>query len=438
MFRYELKRTVHSRMFIVVMLLTLAYFVYITVNYFTVHNSSICEARSSASEANAFLAEITASQIGDESLLATLKRDREQTDNEMVRLAELHADDPRNEDGSRSLSPEEIEVRARLMMLLNCVDLIDYQFVQYPELVKTTIEKAVRLTAVSPQNSYVYRENILAIEKYNIVKEFSLLDSSPARLWHEMYTSLYDYFYILLVFAFLFIAADSFCFENTHSTEGIVFTSKHGRRDLFRSKFLSLISIAFAFMLLLTVFDLISAFYIMGGQLMLEPLQVLNTYQSGTTQMNILSFIIVNNIMRFLLIVFTISLAGAVSQISRNVFISAIIDIIIMSVLFAAYIYSSNYISYDDINSPSGVFIAERFTLFERLRIFLPTCLIKPVSYFDKFDYINVANYPFSRMTTCLTVTGVASIVFILFAYFRFGSVLKFTPHRSKAVARKH
>ncbi len=436
MFLYELRRILRSRVFIIVMLLSLAYFAYMTVNFYRYAGANIKDTRQTSAEINAFLDGVTTGQQGGESLLKTLRRELQETADEFAVEAALHENDPRNPDGSRDLSPKEMELHSRQYMLLKSIDLISYQFVEYPELVKNTITKAVKLCNDPSQSDYVRRVNELAVEKYNTVKEFSLLDATPVERWYETYIDLYEYVFIVLVFAFLFVAADTFCFENSHDMEGMVFTSKYGRRRLFSGKLSALISIAFVTMLLFTVYEVCAAYYCMGGKLLLEPLQVLKAYQSSTANFSILTFIILNDILRFVLIVFTVALAGAVSQISRKVFISIIIDSIIMFLMTAAYLYASGYMMQSEIGSAETVFSAERFSLFEKLRSFLPTCLVKPFAYFEKFDYINVADYPFARLTTCLTVTIGLSVIFVLFALFRFGYVLKFIPHRTKGVAK--
>ena len=66
MLLYELKRIVRSRIFIILMLLSLAYFAYITVNYFRYNNDSVRIYKEQAEETNAFLGEITVEQKAGE------------------------------------------------------------------------------------------------------------------------------------------------------------------------------------------------------------------------------------------------------------------------------------------------------------------------------------------------------------------------------------
>ena len=169
----------------------------------------------------------------------------------------------------------------------------------------------------------------------------------------------------------------------------------------------------------------------MGDALMFEPLQTLPRFQNSTANISFFGLLLISDLLRTLALVFVVSIAAAVSQLSRKVFISLIIDCLVMFSMFAVYMYSSGYM----VNEPDkfeSTFDADRFALFERLRAFLPTSFIRPYVYFEKLDYINVANYPFLRLTTCVIVTAAATVLLLLFAYFRFGNVLKFLP-RAKA-----
>lgn len=439
MLRFELKRIVKSRVFIILILLSLVYFAYLTVNYFRYNNDSIKYYKESAEETNAFLSEITADQNVVEDLLDSLLRMRTELDNEYNALREqelgeyvLNGYDENGEPiYSYMLTEEEKALHIRLFAVNDAIEIMDYQLREYPKLIGTTLKKAIILVNDSTQDSYTVKLNQKAIDKYNIVKEFSLIDGYTAGMWHEMYAVRYEYFYIFLVFVFLILSADVFCYERTRSLEGMVYTSKNGRGNLFSAKLFSLLSIAFVMMLVFTIVDVSIAYYIMGGQLMNEPLQVIKVYKSSTANITVLEFILCCSALRFSVLVLAIGLAAAVSQISRNVFVSIVADCLAMFSVFALYVYASGYEKFD-AETGASLFDSSRFALFEKLRGFLPSCLTSPMVYFEKFDYINIANYPFTRMTTCLTITIATAIVFILLAYIRYGNVLKFIPRRAK------
>ena len=242
----------------------------------------------------------------------------------------------------------------------------------------------------------------------------------------------YEYFYIFLAFVFVILAADVFCYERTRTLEGMVFTSEKGRKNLFTAKLCSLVCISFVTMLIFTVADVCVAYFIMGGRLLHEPIQILEVFQTSTANIDLLTFIICCNVLRFAVLVLAICLAAAVSQISRNVFVSIIIDLAVMFGMFAAFVYSMGYNTSPSDSPGEIVFDSSKFALYEKLRGFLPACLTNPMVYFEKFDYINVANYPFTRMTTCVIVTVTASVLLALFSFVRFGNVLKFIPRKAK------
>lgn len=455
MFRYELKRILKGKVFIVVMFITVLYFIYLNVVYYkTMYSDDYKALLASEQETNSYLAQLKADCSADESMLMTLRKRRAELRDEEHRLFDELVEcgamiEQENADGSISyyeadpMPPKYQEKFDRYKeaifeydLLTDATSVMEYQLDTFPSLMEDTLKKAMKLANDPTQDEYTIRLNCKAIDKYNIKRTLSFIVSAPAHRWHENYTLMYEYFYIFLPFVFLFIAADAFCSENTYLIEGMVYTSKYGRRRLFGQKLVALITIACAIMLFFTITDVIVAYNLIGKQLLLEPIQIMSEYQNSTAGFSILSMILATSALRLLLIVFTIALAGAISQISRKVFVSVMIDCIIMFAVFALYVYSSGYMVSGGINTAESIFDSQRFELYERLRSFLPTCLVNPFAYLEKFDYINVANYPITRLTTCLTVTIALTLVFTVFAYFRFGNVLKFIPYKTKDIAK--
>lgn len=437
MFRFELKRIVCNRIFIILMTLAFVYFAYLTVSYFRYNNESIKYYKQNAIETNKFCAELMEGYREDTSLMKWMQNMLSEKEAKMTSATEkFYAENEQyamEHNGEYPPFDDELsEITNDYFRTLAVYNMFDYQLSEYPDTVKITLQKAVTLSSDKSQNIYVIRENQKAIEKYNLKKNFSLIDSKPAEVWHEMYTTYYDYFYIFLAFAFIILAADVFCFENSHSMEGMVFTSKHGRRKLFVSKTLSLFSIAFITMLIFTITDVCMAYYIMGNKLILEPIQTLKVYQMSTANINFLELIIYGSLFRYALLVLVICIASGMSQISRKIFVSAILDVIVLFGMFALLVYASSYVISDPSSSGMEVFDSDKFLLFEKFRGFLPACLTRPYLYFEKFDYINIADYPFLRLTACVIVTVTASVLLALFAFVRFGNVLKFLPHKAK------
>lgn len=440
MLRYELKRILTSKVFIILAALSLAYFAYLTANAFRYNINIIRDIKERAEASNAFIAEITADATDTDMLYAELLKQNEENRKAIAEQEYIHKDDY-DENGSRPWSEEERILYERQNMLWAAIENLDYQFTAYPKFVNSTLLKAFMIVHDENQDVYTVRLNQKIIDCYNPQKHFTLADSAPAAKWKAVYSGYYEYFYVFLAFAFVILAADVFCIEKTRSLEGMVFTSKKGRSSLFAAKLGSLIILAFTAMLIFTAADICIAYYIMGKDLLFQPIQVLEAYQISTANINFITLIILCNALRFSVLVLAIGLAAGVSQISRKVFVSLCIDLAAMFGMFAVFIYSSMFevteiINMDTLESQT-TYYSDRFALHEKLRGFLPSCLTDPMAYFEKFDYINVADYPLTRITTCLTVTTVITILFILFAYFRYGNVLKFLPHKAKAKEAK-
>ena len=433
MYTSELKRILRSKVFIISMLLLAAYFVYITGVYIIRAGSDIEHEHEKAKTFNSVCDELMANYPGDVPLNAWLQQvltEKEVIMNEAVDKfdAQFDDDEPHEFDEATANAVNDY------FLTLSVCNTLNYTLYDYQAAMRKNVEKAIKMVNDPTQSAYTVRLNTKAAEKYNSIKNFSLIDSSPASAWYGRFTmERYTYFYIMLFMVFIIIAADTFCSENTYSMESMVFTSKYGRKRLFVSKVSALVSICVFTMLILTFIDVMIAWYIMGDTLMFEPLQTLPRFQNSTANISFFGLLLISDLLRTLALVFVVSIAAAVSQLSRKVFISLIIDCLVMFSMFAVYMYSSGYM----VNEPDkfeSTFDADRFALFERLRAFLPTSFIRPYVYFEKLDYINVANYPFLRLTTCVIVTAAATVLLLLFAYFRFGNVLKFLP---KAKAHK-
>lgn len=447
MFRCEFKRILQSKIFIILLVLTLMYFVYLTVIWF--NRSEINRIKKTSEETNSFIAESISQLDGQNNIQLHdgLEQELKELDAWIFTYINEHEDElhtyAEEHDGLwPPMPPEYLEKQARWDIVYSSFHAMDYQYYEYPQLVQATLIKAFTAISSSQTSKYTVRLNQKAVDTYNIVKDFSLLDTSPLEYWMSKYTMAYDIFYIVLAIAFLFLATDVFCYENTKRLEGIVFTTKYGRKKLFSSKLISLLAIAFSVMLIFTVVDICLAYYCMGSQLINEPIQALSDYKSCVFNITILEFILCCNMLRYLVLVLVICVSAAISQLSRKVYISTVINIILMFCMFALFIHASRFEVTDLSNFESEDFSAittyygDRFVLFEKLRSLLPSCLTRPYLYFEKFDYINVANYPITRLTTCLTVTIALTLVFTVFAYFRFGNVLKFIPYKTKDIAK--
>ena len=437
MIHNEIKRILRSRVFIILTLLTAAYFIYLTVGAYRINHDSIKSSQKQANAVNEYLAQVTkdTNATDQSTLFESLRQKYSDAMTELNTYIEQNQENwTYDENGFHHPDVQETALTERYNMAQSAYLTVKYKFDEYVKITENTVINALSLIADTSQDSYTVRLNKKAVDKYNRQKDFALIDSSPASVWHEMYIMSYMYFYIVLAFAFVILAADVFCAENTHSLEAIVYTAKYGRQRLFCAKLCSLLFLAAVFMLVFTAADVISAYYIMGGKLLLQPMQSLEFYQSSAANISFLSLIIISGLARLLMLVFVISIAAAVSQISRKVFISLVADCLILFVMFAFYVYSYEYMLSGE-GTLAETLDSRRFNMFEKLRVFLPTCLTQPYVYFEKFDYINVANFPFLRLTTCVIVTAAATILLLLFAYFRFGNVFRILP---RSIGRKN
>lgn len=418
MLRQELKRILQSRVFIILAALTAIYFAYLTASYFFSNQQTIAQYQKDAEVTNAFLSEVSDQSADRANFYNTLKEVYLEAENELGRLS---AQDT-GEGGQMSDEMQAAYDRWRIAM--HALDCVGYQFDEYPSFAEKTIKKAYLLSNDESQDEYTIRLNKKAVEEYNVARSFSLIDTKPAGIWHEMYSARYRYFYIFLVFVFVIMSADIFCYEHTHRLCGMVYTSKNGRKCLLFAKLCSLWLIAVVTIAVITIADISVCLSIVGRELIFEPVQVLPIFRRSTADLNFLTLIIYSGVIRLLLLLLVICLVAAISTVSRNALISLSINAVLMFTAFALYSYS---IGYEKINSISGeiVLYEKRFELYEKLRGFLPVCFVNPISYVEKFDYMNICGYPISRLAVCITVTILISAVLVLTAFSRFGKASK-------------
>lgn len=415
MFKYELKRLLKSRLFLILILITVAYRGFITVNFFKNYNESIVYDKETAVQINAFLKDAESKQSDRESLRMAVK-------NAYLEVQEKAATDSdiRNTPGSygKNLLEDWTIVEA-------ANERAEYILKTYPEQMRKNVSQAALTVNDISQDAYTVRKNQKIIDKYNVKKDFSLIDTSAADNWLVL-TKSFDYFYVFLTFALFFLASEAFCSERTRSLEGLVFTSKKGRAKLFSSRFISLTVIAVFLTVIFTAADTVSALYIMGYRLVVEPIQILPDFIGCMANINILTFIILCNLLRFALLLLAISLAAVISPLLRNIFAVSLSGGLMLFTAFALNIYAKNYIVFDASNPFTGKIDMARYKLYERIRIFLPTCFSSPAAYFEKFDYFRLADFPVSRIAFCLSVTVGLFAVFTLFGFLRFGRPYRF------------
>ncbi len=432
MYGAELKRILKSKVFIIIALLSVALFVYVNVMYFRYYSPYIKGYKKTANEMNECIQNYADQAQSDdvEEIYNLIMEDRNKIHEESLQYSAEHPDCGEDE--------VYLDMISRYYFLGSCLDTINYQYKRYPQLVYTTLEKAYAVLEDPQSSAYNIRLSNKAIEHYNVYKDLSLVNTKPFSTWNTVENMKYQYFYLVLAFVFVILAADVFCAERTLGLEGMVYTAKYGRKGLFVSKLLSLLTIALAIMVVFTVSDVILAYYYMGD-LLFEPIQIVEEYKSCVFNINILQFVILGNCLRLLFLVFVISIAAAVSQLSGKVFVSLMLSAALLAVMTALFVYSSRYSVDETVNQETmemqHYFYKDKFYLFTKLRVFLPVCLSQPHDFFEKFDYINVANFPFLRLTTCITVTAAASVLMFAFAYFRFGNVLGILP---RSIRRKN
>ena len=239
MIHNEIKRILRSRVFIILTLLTAAYFIYLTVGAYRINHDSIKSSQKQANAVNEYLAQVTkdTNATDQSTLFESLRQKYSDAMTELNTYIEQNQENwTYDENGFHHPDVQETALTERYNMAQSAYLTVKYKFDEYVKITENTVINALSLIADTSQDSYTVRLNKKAVDKYNRQKDFALIDSSPASVWHEMYIMSYMYFYIVLAFAFVILAADVFCAENTHSLEAIVYTAQYGRQRLFCAK----------------------------------------------------------------------------------------------------------------------------------------------------------------------------------------------------------
>ena len=224
MYISELKRILRSKVFIISMLLLAAYFVYVTGTYIIRAGSDIEHEHEEAKTFNSVCDELMANYPGDVPLNKWLQQvlaEKEAVMNEANEKFSAQFDE--NDDEPHLLDEETKKARDDYFSTLSVCNTLNYTLYDYQAAMRKNVEKAVKMVNDPTQSAYTVRLNTKAAEKYNSIKNFSLIDSSPASAWYGRFTmERYTYFYIMLFMVFIIIAADTFLLREH------IFNGEHG------------------------------------------------------------------------------------------------------------------------------------------------------------------------------------------------------------------
>lgn len=242
------------------------------------------------------------------------------------------------------------------------------------------------------ENNYEKNKNIFIRNHYN---ERKITDFYETLNWKK----LFDYNFSDLLICILMLLGLTPIFRNEKDTEmyDLINSSKEGKKNMKASKYLASVVFAAFLVIIFSVVNLIAYRYLFRLSGWNQPLYAIEVYQYTPLNCSVLSFYILNNIMKFFGFLMLALLLCYVSKISSHIIWAFIINVLFM----VLGIFMSGY--YMGIK-----------TLHVYLSIISPFTLLKGNGLFQNLLGMNLGGQFFLRAYACLILQIILLLLFFI------------------------
>lgn len=211
----------------------------------------------------------------------------------------------------------------------------------------------------------------------------------------------------------LLLAASCILFTQEHqkNTFPLIYTSKHGRKKVYRNKAMTMIFFAFALSFATTVIALILTFTYGGFKEWLEPIQNVSVCKYSPYHFNVFELVIIITLLRGL----GYAVIATVAMVISLLFKKNILPLLINTILFAgSYALSVNASRY----TFGEALMEEKYQLYRILKKYSPFYLIQDgIEYFMEYKAVNVFGYPVSEVAYCIMFQLMLLVMVLLAGY---------------------
>ena len=266
------------------------------------------------------------------------------------------------------------------------------------ELVKGMLWQNAAENKKTNSDNYLIRANEKAIELYNRRVDLKLESTgiSPDIRYSIFNYSMWEYVMIALC---VLMTVRLFSCEYSTSAYRTVNTSKKTVQSLFFKKYIAVVSVAVGVLTVQAVFELAMGVCVFGLKNLSLPIQQIHMYEYCPYAMSIAQFYLFKFLLKVLAYVTIISLCAFVTALVKRPLIS---NIILLPISAGGLL--ANMVLFVKIDN------AENYSLsvlaaYDRLRIFLPQSLLNFKEYIKKFDCFSLFGHPVSRLSACVFIS---------------------------------
>jgi hypothetical protein len=278
------------------------------------------------------------------------------------------------------------------------------------ELVKGMLWQNAAESRKQTPDSYLIKANEKAIELYNRRIDLKLQSTG---LSNDIHYAIFNYSmweYVMIALCVL-MTVRLFSCEYSSGAYRTVNTSKKTVQSLFFKKYLAVISVAVCVLTVQAIFELVMGACVFGLKNLSLPIQQIQMYEYCPYAISIAQFYLFKFLLKVLAYVTIISLCAFVTTLVRRPLVS---NIILLSVSAGGLL--ANMVLFVKIDN-SEKYSLSVLSAYDRLRIFLPQSLLNFKEYIKKFDCFSLLSHPVSRLSACVCISLSICALCVIFGY---------------------
>ncbi|MBQ3512802.1 MAG: hypothetical protein IJA32_03230 [Lachnospiraceae bacterium] len=208
----------------------------------------------------------------------------------------------------------------------------------------------------------------------------------------------------------LLLAASCILFTQEHqkNTFPLIYTSKHGRKKVYRNKAMTTIFLAFVLSFFTTVIALILTTTYGGFKEWMDPIQNVSVCKYSPYHFNVFELVIIITFLRGLGYAVIASVAMVISLLFQRNILPLIINTVLFAGSYALSVSASRY-------TFGEALMEEKYHLYRILKRYSPFYLIQDgIEYFMEYKAVNIFGYPVSEVAYCIIIQFMVLAVILL------------------------
>lgn len=246
-------------------------------------------------------------------------------------------------------------------------------------------------------------ENEIVIEKYNRKIDMPLKNSG--NLFDTLYffdNTVWDYAFIVFV---IMLTVRAFSTDMSTGAYQVVYSTAVRRKKLFIKAFISVFLFTAIILIITSICQIICGYFFFGVNDLSLPLQMTGYFELCPYPLSVLDYYLIKLLCKLLFYLTLISISTLITVISRRQALAMPLSMIIFITPLITITYYFTHTTADNANSSDNGFL-----LYKELQAFIPQGLLNIKTYFNSFDYVNIAGVFMPRILCCVIVTAILAV----------------------------